>query len=53
MNPGLNLIPNAGTVDIYFMPTVSTEGWKLEELDKNRAHVRDMFVRFHEQMRGK
>jgi 1-acyl-sn-glycerol-3-phosphate acyltransferase len=53
MNPGLNLIPNAGTVEIYFMPTVSTEGWKLEELDKNRAHVRDMFVRFHEQMRGK
>ena len=51
MNTGMNLVPEAGTVDIYFMPTVSTEGWKLEDLDRNRAHVRDLFVRFHESMR--
>lgn len=53
MNTGLNLVPEAGTVNIYFMPAVSTEGWKLENLDRNRAHVRDLFVRFHEAMRDK
>jgi 1-acyl-sn-glycerol-3-phosphate acyltransferase len=53
MNTGMNLVPKAGTVDIYFMPAVSTEGWKLEDLDRNRAQVRDLFVRFHESMRDK
>lgn len=53
VNTGLNLIPATGTVDVYFMPAVSTEEWTLEDLDRNRTQVRELFVRFHESMRDK
>ena len=47
VNPGFGLVSGAGRVDIYFMPLVSTDGWRVEDLETNRASVREMFVKFH------
>lgn len=53
INPGLSysqVIP--GTVDVYVLPMISTEGWKLEDLLKNKESVRDVFVQFHNELRN-
>lgn len=53
INPGMSycqIVP--GTVDVYVLPAISTEGWKLEELLENKESVRDVFVRFQDELRG-
>ena len=53
INPGMSccqVVP--GTVDVYVLPAISTEGWKLEELLDNKESVRDVFVRFQDELRN-
>ena len=50
INPGFGLVSEAGNVDVYFMPPISTVGWKVEDLETNRTAVRDAFVKFHESL---
>lgn len=51
VDPGIGLVSAAGRVDVYFMPRISTEGWRVEGVEENREHVRDLFVQFHETMK--
>ncbi|NQT38368.1 MAG: 1-acyl-sn-glycerol-3-phosphate acyltransferase [Planctomycetes bacterium] len=53
INPGMSycrMVP--GTVDVYVLPAISKEGWKLEELIENKESVRDVFVRFQDELRN-
>ena len=50
INPGFGLVSGTGCVDVYFMPPISTVGWKVEDVDANRDAVREMFVKFHESL---
>lgn len=50
MNPGRGYRFRPGVVDVYFKPPISTKSWKLEDLDRNRTVVRDLFVRMHEEI---
>lgn len=52
INPGMSYCRVApGTVDVYVLPPISTEGWKLEDLLANKESVRDVFVRFQDELR--
>lgn len=51
IDPGIGFVPDAGRVDVYFMPQISTDGWKVEDLEANRDHVRNEFIKFHETIR--
>ena len=46
-DPGLGLVARKGTVDVFFLPSITTDHWKLEDLDQNREKVRDIYVAFH------
>lgn len=47
MNRGKRLVSGPGVVDVFFLPPICTDDWTLEDLDKNRQHVRERFVDFH------
>ena len=51
-NPGLGYAVLPGTVHVYMLPQISTEGWRLEDLRENKQRVRAMFVRFQDGLRG-
>ena len=52
-NPGLGMAVLPGTVHVYLLPPISTEGWRLEDLRENKQRVRAMFVRFQDGLRGR
>ena len=47
----MNLVSKSGIVDVYFLPRVSTAGWKVEDLDRNRDAVRQIYLDFHASLR--
>ena len=51
INPGKSYDIGAGTVHVYFMPQISTTGWKVDDLVDNTSAVRRAFLRFHEEHR--
>jgi 1-acyl-sn-glycerol-3-phosphate acyltransferase len=51
MNPGMGYDAKPGIVDIWFLPAIDTSAWRLDELDRNRAAVRDLFLRVHDEYR--
>jgi 1-acyl-sn-glycerol-3-phosphate acyltransferase len=51
INPGMGYDAKAGTIDLYFLPPIDTAQWRLEDLERNRDSVRDLFVRVHDSMR--
>lgn len=50
INPGKGWSPLPGTVEVHFKPVISTEGWILDDLGKNRDFVRNQFVKFHDEL---
>jgi 1-acyl-sn-glycerol-3-phosphate acyltransferase len=51
VNPGMGYEAKPGMIDLYFLPPIDTSSWKLEDLEKNRDAVRELFVRVHDSMR--
>ena len=41
-----------GTVDVYFLPTIDTSSWRLENLETNRDRVRGLYLLVHDAMRA-
>jgi len=52
MNPGMGYDAKPGTIDLYFLPPIDTSHWTLEDVERNRDAVRDLFVRAHDAMRS-
>jgi 1-acyl-sn-glycerol-3-phosphate acyltransferase len=50
IDPGRGYRTLGGHVDVYILPEVETSKWVLDDLDKNRKMVRDIFVEFHNKM---
>lgn len=51
MNPGMGYDAKSGTIDLYFLPPIDTSRWAIEDIERNRDAVRDLFVRVHDTMR--
>ena len=47
LDAGMNLVSDSGIVNVYFLPRISTSGWKVEDLDQNRDAVRKVYLDFH------
>ena len=52
IDPGMGFNAGTGSVHVYVRPGISTEHWRLEELNENTERVRDLFVRWHQEIRG-
>ena len=50
LDAGMNLVSKSGVVDVYFLPSISTKGWKVEELEENRDAVRQVYLDFHDSL---
>jgi 1-acyl-sn-glycerol-3-phosphate acyltransferase len=50
-NPGMGYDAKPGMTDVYFLPPIDTSAWTLDQLDRNRDSVRDLFARVHESIR--
>lgn len=50
-DPGKGLDARPGVVHVYVGPPIPTAGWRLEELDRNRALVRARFIAFQRRLR--
>ena len=51
IDPGMGYDAKPGTTDIYFLPPIDTSAWRLEDLNENRAGVRELFLRVHSAMK--
>jgi 1-acyl-sn-glycerol-3-phosphate acyltransferase len=43
-NPLQGYVFSKGTLRVHFLPLIPTEDWKLDDLEKNKAEVRSVFV---------
>jgi 1-acyl-sn-glycerol-3-phosphate acyltransferase len=51
MDPGRGIDAGAGIVHVHVMPAIDTRAWVLSDLERNKARVRDLFVRMNADMR--
>jgi 1-acyl-sn-glycerol-3-phosphate acyltransferase len=52
VDPGMGFSAGTGSVHVYVKQAIRTDDWRLEELDQNRERVRDLFVQWHQEIRG-
>lgn len=50
-DPGMGLVADPGTFDVYYLPPITTTDWSIDELDQNRERVRDLYVKFHDALK--
>jgi 1-acyl-sn-glycerol-3-phosphate acyltransferase len=50
IDPGRGYRTLGGHVDVYILPEVDTGNWILDDLDKNKEMVRNIFVKYHNKM---
>jgi 1-acyl-sn-glycerol-3-phosphate acyltransferase len=48
INPGRSYHAKPGMIDIWFLPAIDTSDWRVEDVERNRDAVRDLFVRAHD-----
>ncbi|MEO7366709.1 MAG: lysophospholipid acyltransferase family protein [Gemmatimonadaceae bacterium] len=46
-NPGMGYNAKPGTIDVWFLPPIETANWKVEDLERNRDLVHDLYLRVH------
>ena len=51
IDPGRGFNAKPGTMHVYVKPPIDTGNWRIEELERNKEHVREMFVRWHRENR--
>jgi hypothetical protein len=52
IDPGMGFSARSGFVHVYVKPPISTERWRLDELIENKERVRNLFVKWHHEIRG-
>lgn len=50
-NPGKGLNARPGTVHVHFREPIATRGWRVEDVDRNRDHMREIYVAWHRELR--
>jgi 1-acyl-sn-glycerol-3-phosphate acyltransferase len=51
-DPGLGYDARPGVVTVHMMPVVDTSSWTVEQVDRNRERVRDLFVEMHDRLKS-
>ncbi len=52
IDPGKGFATLPGTVHVYVKPSISTRGWRLEDLERNKEMVRELYLAFFREHRG-
>jgi len=52
IDPGMGYDAKPGSTDIFFLPPIDTSAWRLDDLERNRDSVRELFVRVHDAVRS-
>jgi 1-acyl-sn-glycerol-3-phosphate acyltransferase len=52
IDPGMGFNARSGFIHVYVKPRIRTERWRLEELIEHKEHVRNLFVKWHHEIRG-
>jgi 1-acyl-sn-glycerol-3-phosphate acyltransferase len=52
IDPGMGFNARAGFVHVHVKPAIGTACWRLEDLEQNKEAIRDMFVQWHQEIRG-
>jgi 1-acyl-sn-glycerol-3-phosphate acyltransferase len=52
IDPGMGFNARAGSVHVYVKPAIETAHWRLDDLEMNTKTIHDMFVQWHQQIRG-
>jgi 1-acyl-sn-glycerol-3-phosphate acyltransferase len=52
IDPGMGFDARAGSVHVHVKPAIDTAHWRLEDLEQNKEAIRDMFVQWHQEIRG-
>ena len=42
-----------GTIRVFVLPAISTTNWKLEDLERNRDYVRNVYLEFERNLKGR
>jgi 1-acyl-sn-glycerol-3-phosphate acyltransferase len=51
IDPGKGLDIRPGTVEVYIQPLIDTSAWLVEEVERNRDRVRELFAAWHRTIR--
>ena len=51
VDPGMGYNAKPGAVHVYVKPPIDTHAWRIEELERNKEYVREMFVYWHRESR--
>jgi len=52
INPGMGYDAQPGQIDLWFLPPIETLDWRLDDLEKNRDAVHDLYVHVHHTVRA-
>jgi 1-acyl-sn-glycerol-3-phosphate acyltransferase len=50
-NPGMGYNARPGTVDVWFLSPIETAHWKVDDVERNRDRVHDLYMRVHDAVR--
>ena len=51
-NPGMGYNARPGTIDVWFLPPIETARWKVDDVERNRDRVHELYLRMHEAVRA-
>jgi 1-acyl-sn-glycerol-3-phosphate acyltransferase len=52
INPGMGYEAQPGRIDLWFLRPIETDDWRLDDLEKNRDAVRNLYVHVHDTVRA-
>ena len=50
VDPGLGYDARPGTIDVHVLPAIDTTTWQVANLIRNKEHVRETLLRFHQEL---
>jgi 1-acyl-sn-glycerol-3-phosphate acyltransferase len=53
VDPGRGYCARPGRIDVYFKPAIDTSGWNVGDVVSNTESVRDLYVKWHDEYRGR
>jgi 1-acyl-sn-glycerol-3-phosphate acyltransferase len=51
INPWSGYDARPGMIDVWFLPAIDTSAWRVEDVERNRDAVHELFLRVHEAVR--
>jgi 1-acyl-sn-glycerol-3-phosphate acyltransferase len=51
MDPGMGYDAKPGALDVYFLPPIDTSEWNVDDVERHKDDVRELYLRVHDSMR--